>query len=626
MNFDIFSLSSAIALALFLANSGVLPAQTVKPAKDADVWAISGWHKVHPISGNLLSEGVNIYSGKRPSEGGYRRANSVWDASSATISLFGGRNEFVSFQLVIEKGKEDLHKVFVNCSDLISESDRISADSSIHLFRQLHVKLDGVWYPDAILPFTLAGTTPFHLPDYDTFPEQRVQTIWVDVFIPHGVLPGLYAGELIVLHRNTNRQSVLKVKLEVGDFTLPDETNLAVDLMNYGFVSIERGWPDMILDGPRHRAIEREFYRLAHKHRMTFNILPYNHDGMIPKGLKPELAGVGSRVEVRDWTSWDERFGPMLSGEAFQDLPRKGQPVSHFFLPYNLRWPSAMSNWNTPDYRIEHLRISQEFREHLRERGWTKPQYQIYYNHKEHYNFFPWNLDEPTREKDLQALHYLGEILDEGFPSSDPVEVCFRLDIGHFFCENNPECSRPRETSHQVIERLGSLVDLWNIGSPHYWTNLEQVRQLKQEGKTMYFYNGTPRVSEPLLNSVFWGWRGFQYEADGICFWNATDWVDWDTDGPVLDPFTNAGGRYQGFSMIFYPGYKFGYDGPIPSIRLKAMLRGMQDFEYATMLENRGLLSRGELIQLSDRLTSSDEPDYAKLRRTIFDRLNGAAN
>ena len=74
--------------------------------------------------------------------------------------------------------------------------------------------------------------------------------------------------------------------------------------------------------------------------------------------------------------------------------------------------------------------------------------------------------------------------------------------------------------------------------------------------------------------------------------------------------------------MVFYPGHRFGYDGPIPSIRLKAMLRGLQDYEYALMLENAGLMTREELVQLADRFLFSGSADYATLRRTIFECLN----
>jgi hypothetical protein len=590
-----------------------------KPSKDAAVWAIDDTDKVNPVSGNLLSEGRDVYNGRTASQGRYRVRNKVWDAPTNTIQLFSGRNEFVSFQIVIEKAHDDVHKIFVNATDLLGTKERISADRQVRLFKELYLNYQGAWYPEALAPFAIAGATPFDLPDRSApVPGQRAQAVWVDIYVPHDLAPGTYTGQILVLHRNTNKLAILRVELKVAGFTLPDKLGLDVDLMNYGFLNIERGWPDLVQDSPRHRRIEREFFRMAHAHRMTFSIVPYNHDGSIPKGQKPELAGTGENIRVPDWSSWDDRYGPVLSGDAFADLPRGSEPVAHFFLPYNLMWPSDMRNWRKPDYRTEHLRVSEAIRKHFAERGWTRTLFEIYYNHKEGYGFFPWNLDEPTRDQDLDALRYLGAILNECFSKDDPVRVVYRLDIGHFHCENVPDCQHPRDTSRTVTGILNPYVGLWNIGAPHYFANVPEVRKLKALGKVVYFYGSTPKVDEPLLNAALWGWRGYRYEADGVCFWNATDWGDWDTDAPRADPYTNAGGRYAGTSMIFYPGAKFGYDGPIPSIRLKAMRRGLQDFEYLRLIETSGKKTRPDLVALSDQLILGTNRDYPALRAMVY--------
>lgn len=598
-----------------------------KPAKDVVVWALDDTDKVHPVSGNLQSEGAEVYNGARPSQGGYRTRNSVWDAATQTVKLSAGRNEFVSFQVVLEKGREDVHKIFVNATDLLGARERIGADRNIRLFRQLYVPIRGSWYPDALLPFEIAGATPFDLSAKSAaVPGQRVQAVWVDIYVPRDLPPDTYTGQVMVVQRNTNKQAILNVELQVAGFTLPDKLGLDVDLMNYGFLNVERGWPDLVQDSLRHRAIEREFFRMAHAHRTTFAIVPYNHDGSIPKGQKPDLAGIGDGIRVPDWSSWDERYGPYLSGDAFADLPRGREPVAHFFLPYNLMWPSDMRNWNTPRYRAEHVKVSQDLRKHFAEKGWTRTQYQIYYNHKEHYNFFPWNLDEPTREKDLEALRYLGGILNESFPENDPVKVLYRLDIGHFHCENVRDCRNQRETSRTVTGILDKYVRLWNIGAPHYFANLPEVRKLKARGKTMYYYGSTPKLTEPLIDAALWGWRGYRYEADGVCMWNATDWGDWDTDAPPADPYTNAGGRYAGASMIFYPGSKFGYDGPLGSVRLKTLRRGLQDYEYLRLIEQSGKKSRAELAEMADTMLRDPRAGYAKVRTELYGLLAARAS
>lgn len=617
------SMRSLSLLFLLLPASPDFSQDDGKPSKDAAVWGVDDTDQVNPISGNLLSEGSNVYNGRDTSKGNYRLQNSVWDAATNTVKLFAGRNEFVSFQIVIEKNKDDLHKVFVNSTDLLGRKERIAADRNVRLFKELYLSREGNWYPDALLPFDIAGATPFDLPDRSAVvPGQRTQAIWVDIYVPHDLPPDTYSGQIMILHRNTNRQAVLRVELTVAGFTLPDKLGLDVDLMNYGFLNIERGWPDLVQDSARHRRIEREFFRMAHQHRTTFAIVPYNHDGSIPKGQKPELAGTGENIRIPDWSSWDDRYGPVLTGEAFSDLPRGRQPVDHFFLPYNLMWPSDMRNWNKLSYRTEHLRVSEAIRSHFAAKGWTKTLFEIYYNHKENYNFFQWNLDEPTRDKDLDALRYLGSILNESFPKDGPVQVVFRLDIGHFHCENVPDCHNPRQTSRTVTDVLNPFVGLWNIGAPHYFANLPEVRKLKALGKVVYFYGSTPQVSEPLLHAALWGWRGYKFEADGVCFWNATDWADWDTDAPPGDPYTNAGGRYAGASMIFYPGAKFGYDGPIGSIRLKTLRRGLQDFEYLRLIEQSGRRNRQELAALCDRALAGSGSDYATLRKTTYALLS----
>ena len=613
-------MTASRALLLLLLPCTALFPQEKPQTKDATVWVIDDTDKVHPVTGNLLSEGTDVYNGRAPGTADYRLRNAVWDAASQTVRLSSGRNEFVSFQIVIEKKHDDLHKMFVNATDLFGAKERTPADRNVRLFKELYLQHRGTWYPDALLPFELAGTTPFEVPDHaGPVAGQRAQAVWVDIYVPHDLAPDTYTGQITVLHRNTNKQAVLNVQLKVGGFTLPDRMGLDVDLMNYGFLNVERGWPDLVQDGTRHRAIEREFFRMAHAHRTTFAVVPYNHDGSIPKGQKPELAEVGDAIRVSDWKSWDDRYGPVLSGDAFSDLPRGREPVAHFFLPYNLMWPSDMRNWQKPAYRTEHLRVSEALRKHLAEKGWTRTLYEIYYNHKEGYDFFPWNLDEPTRDTDLDALRYLGSILKDSFPKNDPVQVAYRLDIGHFHCENVADCENPRETSRTVVDTLNPFVGLWNIGAPHYFANLPHVQKLKALGKIVYFYGSTPQVFEPLITAALWGWRGYKYEADGVCLWNATDWGDWDTDAAPADPYTNAGGRYAGASMIFYPGSKFGYDGPIPSIRLKTMRRGLQDFEYLKLIEKSGRKTRAELIALSDEFLLGKRIDYARLRSEVFD-------
>ena len=92
---------------------------------------------------------------------------------------------------------------------------------------------------------------------------------------------------------------------------------------------------------------ERDYYRLAHRHRTVLNRVPYNQNGQMPGRLRPVW---DSRRLSFDWSSWDRRFGPLLDGSAFADLPRKSVPVECFYLPLHENWPSPMEGNYNGDY------------------------------------------------------------------------------------------------------------------------------------------------------------------------------------------------------------------------------------------------------------------------------------
>ena len=92
---------------------------------------------------------------------------------------------------------------------------------------------------------------------------------------------------------------------------------------------------------------ELDYYRLAHRHRTVLNRVPYNQAGRVQDGCAP----VWDKPRLKlDWSKWDRRFGPLLDGTAFADLPRKGVPVECFYLPLHENWPSPMEGNYNGDY------------------------------------------------------------------------------------------------------------------------------------------------------------------------------------------------------------------------------------------------------------------------------------
>jgi hypothetical protein len=97
-------------------------------------------------------------------------------------------------------------------------------------------------------------------------------------------------------------------------------------------------------------------------------------------------------------------------------------------------------------------------------------------------------------------------------------------------------------------------------------------------------------------------WIQFKYGIPRWFYWEATYYQDFQGGRGDInvwrDPlnFTNSwGDRVNGDGLLFYPGRDKlfpaedrGFDGPLPSIRLKNWRRGIQDVEYLTLVRASG--------------------------------------
>jgi hypothetical protein len=67
------------------------------------LWAASDGVRVNPVTSQVYEQHLDIH--KDYPAGDFRAANSVWNATSKTVSLKAARNEFVAFQVIVEASK-----------------------------------------------------------------------------------------------------------------------------------------------------------------------------------------------------------------------------------------------------------------------------------------------------------------------------------------------------------------------------------------------------------------------------------------------------------------------------------------------------------------------------------------
>jgi len=485
-----------------------------------------------------------------------RTRNGAWDSSTSTVSLFAARNEYAAFQLIIEAGDAALKSVTVTPSALKSASGSIPAKN---------FALYGEWYTTVTRPSKSPmlsmgpgaypdGLVPMALPEYSKFdvPARTVQAVWIDLYVPSDARPGLAKGALLVKADGAAPRTV-NVALTVWDFALPAESHLRWRVGYNEALASANGVPfdrHTSKVGQQFLDLELKFYRMCHAHRIT----PTTHY----TSPLPDTAGKGDALTI-DWASYDKRFGKYLDGSAFDDHV----PVNIFSLPVNPQsyngWPSSTryrNNIDLPSFR----KAMQLTVKHWQDKGWNLD------------NAFVYVADEPdARRADLIKQHC--QAVKDASPRVHRSVALYTI-----FGTNGPN----------IVKEYRGFINYWEVAGDYM--NRPALTDVQKDGDWVGIYQG----SEPFeggealdmdgLALTTWPWIAWAYRLDSLFIYNSTEWK---TDDIWTNP-NNQGWVTNSQGVLFYPGLKVGVKEVLPSIRLKEMRRGMQDYEYFWLLKKSG--------------------------------------
>jgi len=568
------------------------------------VWTAPDTVKINPVTGAQLERDV------------------IWMDG---VKLTAARNEFVAFQLAVEGPQQ---RVTVELSRPLFASNKMPAvlqqTGAVQLYREWFVRDDkdpSVFHPDPLIPLT----KPFDIPSQDNpVPNQKVQPVFVDIYVPHNAQLGVHTGELRVKSAGGLDQRV-PVEVTVLPLALPDKLSFVVDLNCYsGVEGPKRGTPE-------YRAVEHAFHRMAHLHRTNLDVLGYSQDGTTVPDHAPPLSGEGAGTRVADWTNWDAHWGPLVSGELFKDLPRAGVPVEAMYLPFFEHWPGDLHKHYMPDdpavpktpqeyealiarhtlnagpieeefsttYQDRFSAVALDFARHIKSRGWnTHTKYFVYFNNKYYRKRPPagdgigwWLLDEPNHRDDFRAISFLGWLAMRRLGEEPGSNIIFRTDISRI---------------DWMRDLLTGQVDL-NAISRRFHEKPRLLQDRRRVGTQLWNYATTnhPRDTNVMLRA--WAWRVWLNGGNGLLPWVATR-------------TQNAWERSETLT-VFYSGAKFGQTEPFASLRLKAYRRGQQDMEYLNLLAksrgwSRDVLTRAvrEALDLSADVDEKSEEDAGTLR------------
>ena len=487
-------------------------------------------------------------------------------AANTVVHIMAARNEWRSFQALV-RADEAVKGVTVEPGDLAGPGGAVlrGADAVLYRQHQLELTLPSYrnadfkpgWYPDPLIPFRhpltgklLEGTrlvaAPFDLPANET------HGFWVDVYVPPDAKAGDYRGTYRVTAAGPKPLD-LAVTLTVWDFALPatptmkSEFGSPVPRMRAYYRNRAKAGKDT--EPADWAAVEAQVNRLLADHRL--NAVPPSEI------LTPKAQDDGSyRLapdKVRDLGAFIDQYHvnaiPVPNPMYLVKDPDAEKPKLHAWLK---AWDAAAADLKRP--------------------GVT---------------FYIYLLDEPNDEKAYATVRQWGTAIRE---ARSVVKVLVT------------EQPAPQEAKWGD---LYGAVDIWVPLFPLFTPDAAAARQAL--GEEIWTYTAlcqdkpTPwwEIDFPLLNYRAPAWIAWRFRERGLLYWGGLSY--WDkVDDPWTDPKTYGtwknGEGWNGEGVLVYPGRAAGYDGIAPSVRLKALRDGIEDYEYMAILERAGLAAEAQRI------------------------------
>jgi hypothetical protein len=537
------------------------------------VWAVSDSVRIDPVRNQPFEDNHKLFpDGIRP---GYKQSNLIWDGTARRITLKAARNETIAFQIVIERTGEKLSNVRMSPPELRASNGAKIPPENVDVFREWYVHvsnpakesytLGAGWYADGLLPclrwsgnlYPHTYVMPFDVPDplNNVGPEQKSQALWVDVYVPRSRQaspPGRYTAPITISSDQGRAQ--LTLELEVWDFALPDESHLKPNIHTDTEVNT---FPEQM---------EVKYYQLLRKHRIS----------MYPLGYAPGLKISGTSVQI-DWSKYDARLAKYLDGSVFTSKygysgPGYGVPIEYLVLPFDAYpmnlykqargiqlsgkefkfyapWPVAMPREGpTPEYREIWKNAFRAYQAHFDQHPtWNKTRLLVYFL----------SLDEAYDDVARERMLYFGELLKE----SGTPRLQYRVDGWY-----------PKET----MVRLEKVLNVVILGLGGWDPSI--VDEIKTHGVDPWFYTDASRIDGDGLQCRALSWIAWKLRAGS--------WTLWELDFNSLRAwqYPQTYETQNGSGMLVYRGETMGLDEPAASIRMKALRRGSQDYEYFWLL------------------------------------------
>jgi len=566
-----------------------------------------------------------------------KEKNSIWNGES--ISLRGLYNEVLGFQIIVEVDSTGVRGLELSMSPPVhQESGMIIGGSgtirygdrgTIEFFSQHYLqvknptrpnwfygsensapeKMTG-WIPDALIPSDALegkGGFPMNIPptEEQIYRHQNIveilprraslnQGFWIDLYLPRDrqYPVGNYVSEVQVW---ANGEVLVKipVQIELIDAYLPDENHSNVWVYNSGMEELGE-----YFSGLNSKEIRNLIKTEARRHRIEL------------------VGGFEAHSTVFDETVLED-YKPYLDGSAYTPANGYNGPGEGFG---EKLFPIGMYGG--------------------RVLGTTKEEMQA-----ESDKWVLWF------EKNAPGVNYFKYMIDEPGPAQYDF---INEQVGWIKSNPGPGKKIKIQVTTGYTEEMKDAVDIWDA---YDGVELGRLNDLQKEGKDYWFYNGNrPRYGTVILEGTAVdlrvnGWIKYLFGINTWFVWHSTHWTH-NSQGPkgrlkqriFNEPLTFINWHFNwcnGDGVLFYPGRmphqmeeNRGLNRIMPSIRLKNIRRGQQDYELLWLAEQKAgsekikSLARELVVKAMDEIEMDDKvhwpqhgDEYDVMRDQLLDIL-----
>lgn len=445
--------------------------------------------------------------------------------------------------------------------------------SSVRLYRHWPITINRYsnWYlrsqgvrepreiPDALVPLDARN---FGQPL--TIRPGASLALWVEVRIPSEARPGTYLSGL-TLRDSAGHVSRVPIELRVLDVypssedSLPVPARVQLGPLIAALSEYDPADPRIALADPDVRRQIEQAFAMLHEHGLS----PYTDE------IRPGFAQDSSGAVQLDWTLYDDFCGPLINGEAFAD----GRGAAYWPLPVDLTQPNPMQfdGLDSALYAGVMKDTARQSAAHFTDRGWFARSFL----------YFDLPATENPTKREIDQVRRLARLAREAGVTA-PFASCLV-----------PQAMSPFGWYEHVFDDLSEVVRIWR--TPARYEHARTVRELQARGSQAWLrpdrppYSGSLAVEAPVTHARSLPWQAFLRGNVALDIDRATDWPPRVLDEPVTEP------RQRSDTWLIYPGRMFGLNEPIPSVRLKQLQLGLQDYQHLKLMERYG---RGETARL----------------------------